>query len=329
MTGLIQKAGKDYLVPAGAFLLTAWMLAMVQLMVESPMFLAERLYPGAGWLQVFLISLYAGIVTRNMLDPVKSPRWRRITWTIFSAWFFLQLILGLLNETFLMTGKLHLPVPMLIVAGPLYRGELSIMTALFLSSILLTGPAWCSHFCYFGALDQWAAGDRKAKGSIRRRQTIKFTILILVVASALLLRWFGVPANITTAVALLFGGAGLAIMLLLSPKKGKMVHCLTWCPVGTVVNYFRFINPFRMVITDSCTSCMRCTTDCRYDALNREDIEAHRPGITCTLCGDCISSCHAGSIEYRFFRLSPERARKLYLLLTVSLHAICLAMGRI
>jgi len=319
----------NLLLPAGTFLFTGWLLAMVQLMVEKPLLLGERLFHGGGWLQLTLVALYAGLVAWKMQDPSQSSKWRRLSWTIFSAWFFLQLLLGLGNELFLMSGKLHLPIPMMIIAGPLYRGELSIMTALFLSTIILTGPAWCSHFCYFGALDQLNASSRKPQGSLRHLWTYKFTILFVVILSALLLRWFKVPAYITTPIALVFGGTGLAIMLILSSRRGKMVHCLAWCPVGTVVNYARFINPFRMVIADSCTSCMRCTTSCSYDALKREDILAAKPGITCTLCGDCISSCHHSSLHYKFLRLSPEKSRTLYLFLTISLHAVCLAMGRI
>ena len=109
-----------------------------------------------------------------------------------------------------------------------------------------------------------------------------------------------------------------------------MIHCLTWCPVGTIVSYTRFINPFRMYIDqNSCTHCNVCTTSCNYDALNRDDIISGKPGITCTLCGDCVSSCHAGSIKYKFFKMDSDSARRLYLFLTISLHAVFLALGRI
>ena len=80
---------------------------------------------------------------------------------------------------------------------------------------------------------------------------------------------------------------------------------------------------------DTCTLCNLCTSRCNYDALNREDILNSKPGITCTLCGDCVGSCHAGSIKYKFLKLSPESSRNLYLFFTVSLHAVCLALGRI
>ncbi|HDJ22855.1 MAG TPA: 4Fe-4S binding protein [Candidatus Aminicenantes bacterium] len=62
---------------------------------------------------------------------------------------------------FLMTGKLHLPVPALILAGPIYRGTLSFMLILFLVTIVLVGPAWCSHLCYVGAWDDIACRRKR------------------------------------------------------------------------------------------------------------------------------------------------------------------------
>jgi heterodisulfide reductase subunit A-like polyferredoxin len=74
---------------------------------------------------------------------------------------------------------------------------------------------------------------------------------------------------------------------------------------------------------------MNCTRFCKYDALNPQDIKKAKPSITCTLCGDCLAGCHQNSIRYRFLKLRPEQARNLYLVLTVSLHAACLALARI
>jgi ferredoxin len=267
-----------------------------------------------------------------MQNPATSAKWRRISWNIFTYVFFGQLILGLLGfEKFLMTGKLHLPVPMMIIGGPLYRGELSVMTLLFISTLVLTGPAWCSHLCYFGAIDNAiASGKKPVKGKIRNLLKFKFSLLILVFFFALVLRWLQLSLLLAAIIAGLFGVLGLFIIIFFSSKQGKMIHCLAWCPVGTIVNYLRFINPFRMYIEkDTCTLCSLCTSKCNYDALNREDILNAKPGITCTLCGDCVGSCHASSIKYRFLKLSPENSRKLYLFLTVSLHAVFLALGRI
>lgn len=317
--------------PSAVFLFILFLLLPVQLMVDNPMLLLERFLPGAGWIEIALIALYGAVVAYHMQDPSKVQLWRRYTWLAFSILFFSQLILGLFGfEKFLMTGKLHLPVPMMILAGPIYRGELSVMSILFVSTLILSGPAWCSHLCYFGAIDAIGSAGRTRRSPIRNKWALKSTVLLLVIAGAILLRWINVPLFTATLLAAGFGVTGLGVILLISRKEGRMVHCSAFCPIGTIVSVTRFVNPFRMVIDrTSCTECMVCTSRCKYDALNRTDIVARKPGLTCTLCGDCLSACHAGSIQYRFPRLSTQNARQLYLLITISLHAATMALARI
>jgi len=313
------------------FLFTSFILVMVQLKVQNPMLLLERLVKGGGWFEIILIAGYGALVAGKMQEPAKVQAWRKYTWFAFSIFFFTQLGLGLIGaEKFLMTGELHLPVPMMILAGPVYRGHISVMTILFLSTVLLSGPAWCSHICYFGAIDGMAAGGRTTRAPFHNKWALKSTVFLLVVAAAIALRWMDVPVLTATLIAGGFGIVGLFLILIVSRREGRMVHCTAYCPIGTIVNIARFVNPFRMRIDrTTCTDCMACKRSCKYDALNREDIAAGKPGMTCTLCGDCVASCHAGSIQYRFFRLSPKTARNLYLFITVSLHASTMALARI
>lgn len=329
--GLTISKRKLLRLPSAVFILVLFLLIPVQLTVENPMLLMERFLPGAGWMEMVLIALYGAIVAWYMQDPSKVQEWRRYTWLAFSLIFFSQLILGILGyEKFLMTGKLHLPVPMMILAGPIYRGHLSVMSILFVSTVLLSGPAWCSHLCYFGAIDSISASGKTKRLPIRNKWALKSTVLLLVIAGAILLRWMKIPAFTATLLAIGFGVVGLGLILLVSRKEGRMVHCSAYCPIGTIVSLTRFVNPFRLTIDqNSCTSCMACSTACKYDALNRTDVVARKPALTCTLCGDCLSSCHAGSINYRFPGLSAGKARSLYLLITISLHAATLALARI
>ena len=321
---------KDLRLPLSVFTLIFLLLAIVQIKVARPMLLAERFLEGAGWVEIFVISLYGAVVAFKMQDPINVPQWRKITWTIFSLIFFTQLAIGLSGfEKFLMTGKLHLPIPMMIVGGPLYRGELSVMTILFLSTVFLTGPAWCSHLCYFGAFDNLASSGKTTREVLKHKGAIKSTILILVILMALLLRWLNVTLLISTIIAIGFGITGIAVMIFISLKRKKMVHCVMYCPVGTIVNGLKHVNPFRMYIDKSCTLCMHCTRFCKYDALNPADIKKGIPSLTCTLCGDCLAGCHHNSIKYKFFSMESTKARNLYLLLTISLHAACIALARI
>lgn len=322
---------KKYRLPLGVFIFIVIFLTIVQLRLENPIILLERFVKGGGWMEILIIGLYGAFIAYKIQDVKQSAKWRKISWTIFTIVFFSQLTLGLIGfEKFLMTGELHLPIPMMIMSGPLFRGELSIMTFLFLSTLILTGPAWCSQLCYFGAIDNLSAQKKKpARGRIKNRTALKFTFLFIIITVTLVLRWLNISLLISTFIAVAFGIGGILVILFISNKKGKMIHCLTWCPIGTIVSYGKYINPFRMYIDSSCTLCMKCTNYCKYDALNPVDIESGKPSVTCTYCGDCLSACHVNSIKYKFFRMKPENARRLYLFLTISFHAIFLAMGRI
>jgi polyferredoxin len=321
---------KKYKLPLIVFLVTFTLLAFVQVKVERPMILAERFINGAGWAEILIIASYGAFVVYKMQDPLNVPKWRRITWTTFSIIFFTQLIIGISGfDKFLMTGKLHLPIPMMIIAGPVYREQLSVMTILFLSTIVLTGPAWCSQLCYFGAFDNLASRGKTSKEILKHKGAIKYTVLFLVIAMAIILRWLNVSMLLSTILAIAFGVAGILIMIIFSMKKKKMVHCALYCPVGTVVNIFKHVNPFRLYIDQSCTLCMNCTKFCKYDALNLKDIKNAKPSVACTLCGDCLAGCHHDSIKYKFLKLNPEQSRNLYLILTISLHAACIALARI
>ena len=321
---------KRYKLSFIVFSVTFILLSFVQIKVSRPMLLAERFFAGSGWIEIFLISVYGAFVIYKMQDPKNVPLWRKITWTSFSIIFFSQLIIGLLgSDKFLMTGKLHLPIPMMILAGPIYRGQLSVMTILFLSTVVLTGPAWCSQLCYFGAFDNLASGGKTSKEILRFKGPIKTTILFLVIAMAIILRWMKVSMLASTLIAVAFGVTGILVMTIFSLKRKKMVHCSMYCPIGTIVNVAKNINPFRLYIDNSCTLCMGCTKFCKYDALNIQDIKNSKPSYSCTLCGDCLAGCHHNSIKYKFLKMDPEKARNLYLILTISLHAACMALARI
>lgn len=316
----------------GIFVFVFFMLAMIQLKVETKMLLLERLFTYGGWIEIGLLATYGAIVGWFMQDINQSPKWRLITWTVFSAWFFLQLFLGIVvSDIFLLTGKLHLPVPAMIIGGPIYRGQLSIMTLLFLSTIALSGPSWCSHLCYFGAIDGLFSKQKRLKRNAptKNKMTIKILILGIVIVIALVFRLIGISSFYSTLVGLSFGFIGLGIILFISRRKGKMIHCTVYCPVGTLVNFLSKISPFQLKIDTSCTNCMACIPTCRYDALNIKAIQNKKPEITCTLCGDCLKSCHSNSFQYKFPGLIPERARYLHLFITISLHAIFMGMGRI
>jgi polyferredoxin len=325
-----------WVLPSAAFTLTFALLAIVQVIVERPMLLAERYRTGAGWLEIPILAGWAFFLVTRMLEPTAAPRWRGRLWALFSAVFFGQLLLGMLGmERMLMTGTLHLPIPALIIGGPLYRGEGFFMPILLTITLLLAGSAWCSHLCYIGAWDNTCSRLRRraapeiARLGGGRRRLLRWGTLLLVTLAALLLGRSGLPAAWAIAAAALFGVLGVAVMLVWSSRTGVMAHCAWYCPIGIVTTRLGRLNPFRIRVTDRCTRCGACSAACRYDALTVADVQSGRPDASCTLCGDCLAACRYDSLEYRFPGLGPEGARGLFLVLVVSLHALFLGVARI
>jgi len=313
-------------------LIVIFILSIVHIKVPNPMLIAERFLPGyGGWIEIAIIALYAGFIIDRMIQSRNITYWRRLTWTLFTVVFFSQLLLGLLGyERFLMTGILHLPVPAMIIGGSIYKLRIGFMPVLFLSTIIISGPAWCSQLCYFGAIDlQVSKGGKKPK-KLKHKNSLKMTFLLLVVVAALLLRLFNVDYMTATWLGGLFGLAGLGIITFISRKKRMMYHCTIYCPIGTITQYLKFINPFRMYIEpNACTLCMHCKQHCKYDALHTIDIKNGKPGLSCTYCGDCVSSCDTSAIKYKLFNLRGRRAQNAWIIISIALHAIFLALGRI
>ncbi len=299
---------------------------------KQSMILAERFFKGGSWVEITIVVVYTFYIIGKMITANNTAKWRKITWTVFSVVFFSQLILGLFGfEKFLMTGMLHLPIPALIIGGAVYKLKFGFMPILFLSTVILSGPAWCSQLCYFGAVDFQASSSKKGFAKkIKNKTALKHTFLAIVVVGAIVLRFLNLSYLMTGIIAGSFGIIGVLIIIFISHKKKMMYHCSVYCPVGTILQYVKYINPFRMYIEESsCTNCMLCTPTCKYDALNTIDIKNKKPGLSCTYCGDCISSCHSSSIKYKVFNIKGDKARFIWITLTISLHAIFLVLARI
>ncbi|MFZ5949940.1 MAG: 4Fe-4S binding protein, partial [Candidatus Rifleibacteriota bacterium] len=326
----MDKSGTNF-APAVSFGLTTLLLSAVQVAPSFPLLLAERFWPGTGWVQVFLMAIYSATLTREFLDPMRARQLRPRIWMFFSIVFFIQLLLGLVGlEKFLMTGKLHLPLPALIIAGPIYRGSEFFMPILLLITVILVGPAWCSHLCYIGAWEDYLSRKAPARTDLPRwRAKVRLSILLLVIVSAFGLRYLGINSTVAFALSLIFAAAGIGIMLLISRRNGAMTHCLTYCPIGLLCNLLGRLSLFRIKIADDCCSCMACSKVCKYEALKPTDIEKRIAGLTCTLCGDCISACHKNQINYHLPFMGPGFARQAFVVLIISLHSLFLAVARI
>jgi ferredoxin len=323
--------GRDHAQPqAFTALLTAGFLFFIRETASMTMLLADRFIPGSGPVEIIALTVYASWVCGHLLNPKTQAGTRRRVWLLFSIVFFGQFFLGIAGiDQCLMTGILHLPVPALIVAGPLFRGEGFFMPILFASTLLLVGPAWCSHLCYIGAWDNTMAIKTRPGDIPIWAPVLRWSILFFVVLTALGLRLLHVPTLTALIMAGMFGLAGIGVMVFISRKRGRMVHCTVFCPIGILSNYLGKIAPWRIRISSACTGCTACLPTCRYNALDMEALAQGKPHITCTLCGDCVSSCKHGALTYSAPLLGSDMARTVFLIIVTTLHTVFLAVARI
>lgn len=326
----IKKRETD-LWAGAAVLLTVVLLIIGRWKAPYQMIILDRFIPGSGMTEIVFLGIYSGFITELFLTLKNTSKLRVRIWAGFSVIFFLQFILGISGmDQFLMTGNLHIPVPAVIVGGPVFRGSGFFMVTLFFVTIAAAGPAWCSYFCYFGAWDNVAARSAVKCGSIPAKNILnRILILAIIVLTAYLFRIFYLSEIAAASAAICFGITGLIIMRVISAKRGVMIHCTSYCPIGLIAALTGKISPFRMRIEKTCSSCMACSKVCRYGALGNNEIKSHKPGLTCTLCGDCVNVCHNNSIHYNFFGLSPKKARALFTVIVVSIHAVFLGFARI
>jgi NAD-dependent dihydropyrimidine dehydrogenase PreA subunit len=336
---LLETAGRKKRLPEGdpvgpglgAFLFAAFLLTCVQVFMEPAGLLAERFLHSAGWLEGFWLALYAGWLSDRLQNPRQIRKLRPKVWLIFSIIFFTQLILGVAGlEKLLMTGKLHLPVPALIMAGPIYRGSGFFMAILFTASVLLVGPAWCSWLCYIGAWDDRLSRAVKRPDHLPKwRNQMRVIILVVTVGVAFALGRLGVGAVTAGWLAAGFGLFGVGLMVFWSRRNGNMAHCTAYCPMGWVATRVGKVSPWRLKISSDCTDCGACTPACRYDALYPEDVLRRVPGEACTLCGDCLSNCPTSSLQYHMPGLSTHRARTVFLVMVTAMHAAWIGVARL
>ena len=302
--------------------------------LRPELLLLHRLMPGWGAVQALPAGLWAGLVYGWLADRRRAPLWRRRIWLLFSCVFFGQLLAGLfLHSLFLLQGVPHLPVPGLILSGPLYRGGGSLfMPGLFAVSLLLAGSAWCSHLCYLGVWDARTAdaGPRSGRGVPAAWRKARWGLLAVSLLLPLGLRLAGVPWPWALVLALALGLALLPCALWLSRRLGIPVYCCGICPLGLTANLLARLSPWRLRRNGRCTGCGACARACRYGALRLDGPgKAAGPDWRCTLCRDCMSVCRQGALEIRCWGQGGAWGEQALLCSLSVLHTLFLFMGRV
>jgi ferredoxin len=76
----------------------------------------------------------------------------------------------------------------------------------------------------------------------------------------------------------------------------RRFYCRVLCPLGAVFAIAARLNPFRRKVSDACTECGQCVTDCKMGAIG-PDGKGNHAG-ECILCLDCEAICPTGAIAF-------------------------------
>ena len=140
----------------------------------------------------------------------------------------------------------------------------------------------------------------------------------------------GVSGVDTAILAGAFGLLGVGVMVFVSRRRGMMVHCTAYCPMGLVANVLGRLSPWRIRINSDCTPVRGVLFPLPLQRLERPSgREGDARHLLHVVRGLCPPPVPMGISVTAFPGLSPERARTVFLVLAVSLHALFLGVARI
>jgi len=203
------------------------------------------------------------------------------------------------------------------VLGLLGDGSSWIKMLWFLGLIPLSyvfGRVWCGWLCHLGALQEFLYKSSrlnvlKAYKSQRIIKWIQISVFVILLAQIIITRAnifihydpFKVAFNLFSAN---ITGYILLGILILSSVLIYRPFCRAFCPVGLILGWVSYIPGARSISrNDACIDCIRCSNDCKQNAITYEDKRSRLTKCDCIACGECLDSCKKNAISFsRKFR---------------------------
>ena len=195
---------------------------------------------------------------------------------------------------------------------------------IWLVATFTIGRGWCSWACFYGGWDEGISSlPKKIRLKIDHKNDkiryFGFVMLAFVVLASLSVlvpvycEWL-CPFKLVTefdevnslrsyAAFILFVLLFFALVVVLPFLTKKRFQCMSFCPMGGLQSLLNKFNLYRVRIDkDKCIQCLVCVKTCPTLSLKEEAIKEKKsqPLITCTRCGQCMSVCPKGAINYSF-----------------------------
>ena len=212
--------------------------------------------------------------------------------------------LGALQKVFIHLGTIKEKLPSYLLIG------IPILTSLFL------GRLFCGWVCPMGAAQHFVYRKELLKKGqkidlnwrnhrlLRYLKYLKYLILIILIV-AVLITQDAVFEDIDPFKALfnlnftLLTPTLILIVLMIIALFIGFPFCKYLCPLGALLSLFARISLFKVKIGEKCTNCKAChTMYCDYGAIVPGEPSPHVDRFECVSCGECISRCPHGAIDF-------------------------------
>jgi 4Fe-4S binding domain len=272
-------------------------------------------------LLIAVLTTWSVFLTGKMVTTKKRASYRSFYWRLLSIIFFSQILVGVfISSNFLLSGELTIPHPSFFVfSGSHFSRFLSNALLLYFISLVLTGPSWCSHLCWLGSWDQYAASKKKRK--ISKSSIYLLRLLFFLFFVAVVLEFFKPNIKAVATLGFVYFIVSILVMAFVSGKYGSMEHCRSFCLIGKLSSIFAKISPFRMV---KISTKPIPSSSCKMGAFDEKPSKNSKL-VNCTLCGDCLDKYGKSDLKMRFFNFSFD-AWPLFISLTIGLHSAFIAL---
>jgi ferredoxin-type protein NapH len=201
------------------------------------------------------------------------------------------------------------------------------------AATLIIGRGWCSWACFYGGWDEGISRiARKVRLKIApdndKARYFGFAMLAFVVLASLgilvpvycewlcpfkLVTEFGEVNSLRSyATFIVFVLIFFGIVVALPFLTKKRFQCMSFCPMGAFQSLLNKANLYRVTIDkEKCVGCMACVKSCPTMSLKMPADPSPRENsgpanripdvlLTCTRCGECMTRCPKGAIDYSY-----------------------------
>ncbi len=267
------------------------------------------------WILLAAVTLYGALLAERLVNARRHAPIRRLAFRLFSIVFLFQFFWGVfLSSAWLFGGEAALPHPAFLLLAPVGAVKGVHLFALWALSLLVAGPAFCSHLCWLGTWDHFAAsrkGTPSPRAFPRARLMTGGALLAAYFACALLL-----PRQISVSLGFLFALGSVLVMILGSRRRRTPLQCGLVCPLGALTGALSRISIFRI---EKASGKHLPADACPYGQFTPSPARGRLPE-GCTLCGDCLDRASSYDLRMRLFALKFD-AYPLFAALIGGLHA--------